>query len=64
MNNKFEQAIGAFWGAALFLVATMVLISIFVFAVKVIVAITIGVVFFLALGLIIQGIITLCKKDS
>jgi len=63
MKNKFEEAIGLFWGAALFLGALVAFICYSVITVHLWQAITIGVLSFLIVGLIMQGILTLNKKD-
>lgn len=66
MKQKYGAAIGAFWGASLFVGALIAVIigfsgnghSDWIFAGIV------GILVFLILGLIIQGIITLLSKDD
>jgi len=63
MKNKFEEAIGLFWGASLFFGALVAFIAYSLIAIHLWQAVTIGVLSFLFVGLIAQGILTLIKKD-
>ncbi|MCL2739991.1 MAG: hypothetical protein FWE47_02200 [Oscillospiraceae bacterium] len=62
MKNKFDEAIGLFWGASLFLGVLIAFICYAVISIHIWQAVTIGVLSFLTIGLIAQGILTLCKK--
>lgn len=62
-GDKFGEAIGLFWGAALFLAIILVVIMIVSFAVKLLFAVVVGIAAFLFIGLVVQGVITLFKKN-
>lgn len=63
MNNKYNEAMGIFWGASFFLGVLAALITTIKGQIW-IVSILIGVCVFLVAGLTVQGIITLIKKES
>jgi len=64
--NKFDEAIGLFWGAALFIGALTAVISGFSCndGFVWLPAVLIGAFTFLSLGLIFQGVLTLIKKGD
>lgn len=62
MNNKYSEAIGVFWGASVFIgILSAVIIGINIQ--NWLLSGIIGLCIFLILGLSIQGIITLIKKQ-
>lgn len=62
-ENKYGSAIGAFWGASLFLGALLAVILIFV-GIGWLFSVIIGALTFLTCGLLVQGIVTLFKKEN
>ena len=63
MHGKYSEAIGAFWGASFFIGALVSIFLIFDGTHGWIKAVLVGVCVFLILGLSLQGLITLLRKD-
>ena len=63
MHGKYSEAIGAFWGAAVFIGALTAIVLGFEEICVWLEAVLIGVCVFLIIGLILQGAVTLCRKD-
>ena len=66
MKNKFEEAVGLFWGAALFIGALVSVVLGFNGNMRSdwIPSVLIGACVFLIMGLLFHGIIVLVKKDK
>ena len=66
MKNKFNEVVGIFWGASLFIGVLVTLIIGFNgnYSSDWIKAVLIGICAFLIVGLIAQGIVTLMRKDK